>query len=139
MARQATIDERGSVHGVNSGMGLGRYTVGTRIEAIPGGERWTARDTTLERDVALLVMPAGDASTDGALDAARRAAGIEAPQLVRILDVGSCFFLEGGAVAGTGGAAGIRENGCHTAPGCASLHRGTWGVRQDAACAIRTA
>ena len=89
MAPQAIIDERGSVHGVNPGTELGRYTVDTRIETIPGGERWAARDTTLERDVALLVMPADEISTAAALDAARRAAGVEAPQLVRILDVGT--------------------------------------------------
>ena len=58
MARQAYTDERGSVHGVNPGTELGRYTVETRIEEIPGGERWNARDTTLDRDVTLIVMPA---------------------------------------------------------------------------------
>ncbi|GAA8843946.1 hypothetical protein DUHN55_09750 [Helicobacter pylori] len=89
MARQAYTDERGSVHGVNPGTELGRYTVETRIEEIPGGERWNARDTTLDRDVTLIVMPADADSTAAALDAARRAAGIEAAQLVRILDVGS--------------------------------------------------
>ena len=87
MARQAHTDERGSVHGVNPGTELGRYTVASRIEEIAGGERWTARDTTLDRDVTLLVMPTDGASTPAALDAARRAAGVEAAQLVRILDV----------------------------------------------------
>ena len=89
MARQTHTDERGSVHGVNPGTELGRYTIGTRIEKIPGGERWTARDTTLDRDVTLLVMPSDALSTTAGLDAARRAAGVEAPQLVRILDVGT--------------------------------------------------
>lgn len=89
MARQADTDERDSVHGVNPGTELGRYTVNARIDTIPGGERWSARDTTLERDVTLLVMPADQPSTDAALDAARRAAGVEAAQLVRILDVGT--------------------------------------------------
>lgn len=89
MARQAHTDERGSVHGVNPGTELGRYTVETRIEEIPGGERWAARDTTLDRDVTLVVMPSDADSTAAALDAARRAAGVEAAQLVRILDVGS--------------------------------------------------
>lgn len=84
-----TTDERDSVHGVNPGTELGRYTVDARIETIPGGERWTARDTTLERDVTLLVMPADEQPTAAALDAARRAAGVEAAQLVRILDVGT--------------------------------------------------
>lgn len=89
MARQAFTDERGSVHGVNPGTELGRYTLATRIEEIPGGERWTARDATLDRDVTLLVMPHDATSTAAGLDAARRAAGVEAAQLVRILDVGT--------------------------------------------------
>lgn len=88
MARQTSTDERDSVHGVNPGTELGRYTVESRIEQIPGGERWAARDTTLDRDVTLVVMPAEDDTTLAALDAARRAAGVEAAQLVRILDVG---------------------------------------------------
>ncbi len=87
MARQTSTDERDNVHGVNPGTELGRYTVASRIEEIAGGERWTARDTTLDRDVTLLVMPTDGASTPAALDAARRAAGVEAAQLVRILDV----------------------------------------------------
>ncbi|WP_415830850.1 hypothetical protein [Janibacter anophelis] len=73
---------------MNPGTELGRYTVESRIEQIPGGERWAARDTTLDRDVTLVVMPAEDDTTLAALDAARRAAGVEAAQLVRILDVG---------------------------------------------------
>lgn len=89
MARQADTDERDSVDGVNPGTELGRYTVNARIETIPGGERWTARDTTLDRDVTLLIMPADALPTEAALDAARRAAGVEAAQLVRILDVGT--------------------------------------------------
>lgn len=89
MARQTSTDERYSVHGVNSGTELGRYTVDSRIEQIPGGERWTATDTTLDRQVTLLVMTADADTTLAALDAARRASGVEAAQLVRILDVGS--------------------------------------------------
>lgn len=88
MARQTSTDERDSVRGVNPGTELGRYTVESRIEQIPGGERWAARDTTLDRDVTLVIMPADDDTTLAALDAARRAAGVEAAQLVRILDVG---------------------------------------------------
>lgn len=84
-----TTNERDSVHGVNPGTELGRYTVNARIETIRGGERWTARDTTLERDVTLLIMPADEPPTAAALDAARRASGVEAAQLVRILDVGT--------------------------------------------------
>lgn len=77
------------MHGVNPGTELGRYTLDAQIETVSGGERWTARDTTLDRDVVLLVMPADETRTAAALDAARRAAGIESAQLVRILDVGT--------------------------------------------------
>ncbi|WP_338749394.1 hypothetical protein [Janibacter alittae] len=74
---------------MNPGTELGRYTLDAQIETVSGGERWTARDTTLERDVTVLVMPTDDPETAAALDAARRAAGIESAQLVRILDVGT--------------------------------------------------
>lgn len=77
------------MHGVNPGTELGRYRLDAQIETVSGGERWAARDTTLERDVTLLVMPADDTETAAALDAARRAAGVESAQLVRILDVGT--------------------------------------------------
>ncbi|NYF98244.1 hypothetical protein [Janibacter cremeus] len=74
---------------MNPGTELGRYTLDAQIETVSGGERWAARDTMLERDVTLLVMPADDTETAAALDAARRAAGVESAQLVRILDVGT--------------------------------------------------
>ena len=89
MARQVDTDERDSVHGVNPGTELGRYTLDTQVETITGGQRWTARDAQLECDVTLLVMPADEPTTAAALDAARRAAGVEAAQLTRILDVGT--------------------------------------------------
>lgn len=92
------------MHGVNPGTELGRYTLATRIEEIPGGERWTARDATLDRDVTLLVMPHDATSTAAGLDAARRAAGVEAAQLVRILDVGTEGALSYIAEDGLGGA-----------------------------------
>lgn len=77
------------MHGVNPGAEVGRYTLNAQIETVSGGERWTARDTALEHEVTLLVMPTEGDRTAAALDAARRAAGVEAAQLVRILDVGS--------------------------------------------------
>ncbi|WP_307785278.1 hypothetical protein [Janibacter melonis] len=46
-----------------------------------------ARDSDLERDVVLLVLPLDDPHTDAALDAARRASGVGHPGLTRILDV----------------------------------------------------
>lgn len=74
---------------VSPGSELGRYTVGSRLDAGAPAQRWTARDGVLGRDVTLLVMPAGEPTTDAALDAARRAAGVDAVQLVRIHDVGT--------------------------------------------------
>ena len=77
------------MHGVKPGTEFGRYTLTARIETVSGGERWAARDATLERAVTLLIMPADADATAVALDAARRAASVEAAQLVRILDVGT--------------------------------------------------
>lgn len=76
----------------------GRYTVQRRLEQMPGAERWSAHDTTLERDVALVCFEAAGPNADAALDAARRAAGLDNPRLVRLLDVGRsddlAFFVE---------------------------------------------
>jgi len=52
-------------------------------------ERWSAHDTTLERDVTLTVVNSDHPNRAGILDAARRAAGVEDARLVRILDVGT--------------------------------------------------
>jgi hypothetical protein len=52
-------------------------------------ERWRATDHTLERDVVLVCFPSDSQVAPAALDAARRAAGVEDPRLVRVLDVGT--------------------------------------------------
>jgi hypothetical protein len=52
-------------------------------------ERWRATDHTLERDVVLVCFPSESQVAAAALDAARRAAGVEDPRLVRVLDVGT--------------------------------------------------
>jgi hypothetical protein len=52
-------------------------------------ERWRATDHTLERDVVLVCFPSDSQVAAAALDAARRAAGVEDPRLVRVLDVGT--------------------------------------------------
>jgi hypothetical protein len=67
----------------------GRYAVTLRTSAGAHHERWRASDHTLEREVVLVCFPAGSSVAPAALDAARRAAGIEDPRLVRVLDVGS--------------------------------------------------
>jgi eukaryotic-like serine/threonine-protein kinase len=77
------------VQGVGPGSLLGgRYALTVRTSEGAHHERWRANDHTLEREVVLVVFPAGSSVAAPALDAARRAAGIEDPRLVRVLDVG---------------------------------------------------
>ncbi len=78
------------MQGVGPGSLLGgRYVVQRRVAQHVRFERWTAADQTLDREVVLLCFDAAGPQTSVALDAARRAAGIEEARLVRILDVGS--------------------------------------------------
>jgi hypothetical protein len=76
----------------------GRYAVQRRLERLPAAERWSAHDTTLERDVIVVCLAEANPFADAALDAARRAAGLDNPRLVRVLDVGRsdaiAFFVE---------------------------------------------
>ena len=67
----------------------GRYALRRRLSQAPDLERWSAHDTTLEREVTLTVVDSGHPNRAGVLDAARRAAGVEDTRLVRILDVGT--------------------------------------------------
>ncbi|OFE14221.1 hypothetical protein BA895_11435 [Humibacillus sp. DSM 29435] len=67
----------------------GRYAVTVRTFEGVNHERWRASDHTLEREVVLVCFAAGSPAAAAALDAARRAAGVEDPRLVRVLDVGS--------------------------------------------------
>ncbi len=89
------------MHGIGPGTTLGgRYSLRRRLRQGPDIERWTAHDTTLERQVALTVVDADHPNRAGILDAARRAAGVEDTRLVRILDVGTqdgnSYFIEEG-------------------------------------------
>jgi hypothetical protein len=78
------------VQGVGPGTLLGgRYAVTFRTSEAPSHERWRASDHTLEREVVLVCFPASSSIAAAALDAARRAAGVEDPRLVRVLDVGT--------------------------------------------------
>ncbi|KQZ89851.1 hypothetical protein ASD62_11625 [Phycicoccus sp. Root563] len=95
------VDERtgGSVHGVGPSTVLGgRYAVQRRLEKLPHAERWSAHDTTLERDVVVVCFGEDDAHAPATLDAARRAAGLDNHRLVRVLDVGrsegTAFYVE---------------------------------------------
>jgi hypothetical protein len=87
------------VHGVGPSTVLGgRYAVQRRLEQLPKAERWSAHDTTLERDVVIVCFAEQDAHADVTLDAARRVAGLDNHRLVRVLDVGRsegiAFFVE---------------------------------------------
>ncbi|MBC9820315.1 protein kinase family protein [Terrabacter sp. MAHUQ-38] len=78
------------MQGVGPGSVLGgRYAVTLRTSEGTHHERWRANDHTLEREVVLVCFPARSSVAAPALDAARRAAGIEDSRLVRVLDVGS--------------------------------------------------
>lgn len=76
------------MHGVGPGSLLGgRYLVQRRVSQHARYERWSAADQTLARDVVLLCFETDSPVASAVLDAARRAAGIEDPRLVRVLDV----------------------------------------------------
>ncbi|HET6666677.1 MAG TPA: hypothetical protein VFG98_05265, partial [Intrasporangium sp.] len=78
------------MHGIGPGTVLGgRYAVTLRTSEGPHHERWRATDSTLDREVVLVCFPAASSVASATLDAARRAAGIEDPRLVRVLDVGT--------------------------------------------------
>jgi len=78
------------VHGAGPGTLLGgRYALRRRLSQAPDLERWSAHDTTLEREVALTIIDSDHPRRAGVLDAARRAAGVEDARLIRILDVGT--------------------------------------------------
>lgn len=78
------------MQGVGPGTVLGgRYAARQRLAQHDGAERWTAHDTTLERNVVLLCFPGAHQNAAALLDAARRAAAIDNPRLVRVLDVGT--------------------------------------------------
>jgi len=77
------------VQGVGPGSLLGgRYLVQRRVAQHSRFERWAAADQTLDREVVLLCFDADGPTAAAALDAARRAAGVEDHRLVRVLDIG---------------------------------------------------
>ena len=65
----------------------GRYALRRRVSKESHIERWSAHDTTLEREVVLTIVGPDHPNRAGILDAARRAAGVEDTRLIRILDV----------------------------------------------------
>lgn len=93
------------VHGIDAGTVLGdRYALeellARRDDTL---DYWSAHDQTLDRLVAVTVLPATGEHEEMAhavLDGARRTAGVDDPRLVRVLDVGSsdriCWIVEEG-------------------------------------------
>ena len=78
------------MQGVGPGTILGgRYALRARLAQGRDLERWSAHDTTLEREVALTIVDSEHPNRAAILDAARRAAGVEDTRLVRILDAGT--------------------------------------------------
>ena len=75
------VDGRGTVL-------AGRYRVLSPVESdLAGASAWQATDQILDRAVRVRVLESGAVAP--ALDAARRAALVTDPRLVRVLDVGS--------------------------------------------------
>jgi hypothetical protein len=67
----------------------GRYRLEERLNLTPDGSSWRAVDATLDRKVSIRVMRNGHPFAADVADAARRAALIDDPRLVRVLDVGN--------------------------------------------------
>ena len=66
----------------------GRYELGRSLwETGAGAARWSARDTILEREVQVLLLPPAGPHNAEVLDAARRASLVEDHRLLRLLDV----------------------------------------------------
>lgn len=77
------------MQGITKGTVLGnRYELTSEISDAPELARWIARDEKLGRDVAITVVGSASPHAEAALDSARRAAGVEDPRLVRVLDAG---------------------------------------------------
>jgi len=72
----------------------GRYTLNDRrLASADGVEVWNAADAARQAEVTLTLFPATAATSPAILDAARRAARVQDPRLVRILDVGTSGHL----------------------------------------------
>lgn len=83
------------MNGVGKGTQLaGRYRLEERVSESPHGSLWRGVDTTLDRTVAVRIIGALVAAES--LDAARRAALVDDPRLVRLLDVAQEQARDGG-------------------------------------------
>ncbi len=66
----------------------GRYVLRRHEGEEAGASSWQAHDETLDRPVGILAVATDHPHAAAMLDAARRAAGVEDPRLVRVLDAG---------------------------------------------------
>jgi TolB-like protein/Tfp pilus assembly protein PilF/tRNA A-37 threonylcarbamoyl transferase component Bud32 len=91
---------------VSPGTRLGPYEITARIGAGGMGEVWRARDTRLERDVALKVLPAEALADETArarlVREARLASKLNHPHICTIYDVGDSDPSTGSPLAGSG-------------------------------------
>src|SRR5690349_23364602 len=75
----------------------GRYRLEERVRTGPDGSLWRAVDETLERPVSVRIIRPGHRHAADVVDAARRAALVEDPRLVRVLDAaesgGSAYLV----------------------------------------------
>ncbi len=71
----------------------GRYTLLESAGSGPAWSRWLADDAVLGRRVVVMCVTAEGPAGLAALDAARRAAGVDEPRLVRVLDAGQSHDL----------------------------------------------
>ena len=108
------------MQGIGPGSILGgRYAADRRIAQYAGAERWTARDTTLDRAVLLFTVPRSHPNVDAVRDAARRTAGLDNARLSRILDVGAdddVAYVVEESLEGSHSLAGLLSAGALPAP-----------------------
>ena len=124
---------------LSQGDSLGRYEILGPIGAGGMGEVWRARDTELDRDVAVKVLPESFASDENRLERfhreAKALAALSHPNLLEIYDVGSTDglhyavteLLEGDTLRKRISTSGLRwkkvtEIGAAVADGLAAAH-----------------
>src|SRR4029453_7963542 len=79
-----------ALSGVSHGRVLaGRYRLDERVDSNPDGAGWRAGDSTLDRRVTVRVLRPGHPFAADVADAARRAALVDDPRLVRVRDGGA--------------------------------------------------
>ncbi len=96
LERSALSTVRRSTTGTVGLLLAGRYRLDVRLGADGDSSSWEGHDVQLDRGV--LVRVIAGRHVDDALDAARRAAGLDEPRLARILDVGTARATDGALI-----------------------------------------